>query len=211
MLNESEERLMAIQKTMRALADPIRREILNMLKAGRMSAGDITEKFEVTGASVSRHLSVLKEADLIRDTREGKFIYYELNASVLEEIMLWISGLKGDSNNAEEKYNSNNHRVGHKLYPDDSRLNILEEAARSLSCSLGFRRRCRQLRRKGVFRLLDAVDNVCNFLALPFAYLQGFEQQKSARQGLWHDNMDNARYVAFRGGNILFRCYRQGT
>jgi DNA-binding transcriptional ArsR family regulator len=103
MLNESGERIMAIQKTMRALADPIRREILNMLKAGRMSAGDITEKFEVTGASVSRHLSVLKEADLIRDTREGKFIYYELNASVLEEIMLWISGLKGDSNNAEEK------------------------------------------------------------------------------------------------------------
>ncbi len=94
---------MAIQKTMRALADPIRREILNMLKAGRMSAGDITDRFDVTGASVSRHLSVLKDADLIRDTREGKFIYYELNASVLEEIMLWISGLKGDNDNAEEK------------------------------------------------------------------------------------------------------------
>lgn len=103
MLNESEETSMAIQKTMRALADPIRREILNMLKAGRMSAGDITERFDVTGASVSRHLSVLKDADLIRDTREGKFIYYELNASVLEEIMLWISGLKGDNDNAEEK------------------------------------------------------------------------------------------------------------
>ncbi len=103
MLNESEEMGMAIQKTMRALADPIRREILNMLKSGRMSAGDITERFDVTGASVSRHLSVLKEADLIRDTREGKFIYYELNASVLEEIMLWISGLKGDNDNAEEK------------------------------------------------------------------------------------------------------------
>ena len=94
---------MAIQKTMRALADPIRREILNMLKSGRMSAGDITDRFDVTGASVSRHLSVLKEADLIRDTREGKFIYYELNVSVLEEIMLWISGLKGDNDNAEEK------------------------------------------------------------------------------------------------------------
>ena len=103
MLNESEEINMAIQKTMRALADPIRREILNMLKSGRMSAGDITERFDVTGASVSRHLSVLKDADLIRDTREGKFIYYELNASVLEEIMLWISGLKGDNDNAEEK------------------------------------------------------------------------------------------------------------
>jgi DNA-binding transcriptional ArsR family regulator len=103
MLNKNKERLMAIQKTMRALADPIRREILNMLKSGRMSAGDITDRFDVTGASVSRHLSVLKDADLIRDTREGKFIYYELNASVLEEIMLWISGLKGDNDNAEEK------------------------------------------------------------------------------------------------------------
>jgi DNA-binding transcriptional ArsR family regulator len=102
MLSESEEITVSIQKTMRALADPIRREILNMLKSGRMSAGDITEKFDVTGASVSRHLSVLKEADLIRDTREGKFIYYELNASVLEEIMLWITGLKGDNENDQK-------------------------------------------------------------------------------------------------------------
>ena len=90
---------MALQQTLRALADPIRREILNLLKAGRMSAGDICAHFEVTGASISRHLSVLKEADLIRDAREGKFIYYELNASVLEEIMLWITGLKGDNEN----------------------------------------------------------------------------------------------------------------
>lgn len=91
---------MALQNTLKALADPIRREILNMLKQGRMSAGDITDRFDVTGASISRHLSVLKDADLIRDTREGKYIYYELNASVLEEIMLWVSDLKGDSNNA---------------------------------------------------------------------------------------------------------------
>lgn len=90
---------MSLQQTMRALADPIRREILNLLKSGRMSAGDITEHFDVTGASVSRHLSVLKEADLIRDQREGKFIFYELNASVLEEIMLWIADLKGESEN----------------------------------------------------------------------------------------------------------------
>ncbi len=87
---------MGIQQTLKALSDPIRREILNMLKSGRMSAGEITDKFDVTGASVSRHLSVLKEADLIRDKREGKFIFYELNASVLEEIMLWITDLKGD-------------------------------------------------------------------------------------------------------------------
>ena len=90
---------MGIQNTMKALSDPIRREILNLLKQGRMSAGDIVERFEVTGASISRHLSVLKEADLIRDKREGKYIYYELNASVLEEIMLWIADLKGDNQN----------------------------------------------------------------------------------------------------------------
>ena len=60
------------------------------------SAGDIAQHFDVTNASISRHLSVLKEADLIRDTREGKFIYYDLNTSVLEEIMLWISDLKGE-------------------------------------------------------------------------------------------------------------------
>ena len=93
---------MALQQTMRALADPIRREILNLLKGGRMSAGYICDHFDVPGASISRHLSVLKEADLIRDTREGKFSYYELNASVLEEIMLWISGLKGENDNAEK-------------------------------------------------------------------------------------------------------------
>lgn len=90
---------MGLQNTMKALSDPIRREILNLLKEGRMSAGDIVEHFDVTGAAISRHLSVLKDADLIRDRREGKYIYYELNASVLEEIMLWIAELKGDSRN----------------------------------------------------------------------------------------------------------------
>ena len=88
---------MGLQNTLKALADPIRREILNLLKKGRLSAGEIADHFSVTGASVSRHLSVLKDADLIRDTREGKYIYYELNASVLEEIMLWITDLKGGS------------------------------------------------------------------------------------------------------------------
>ena len=90
---------MALQHTLKALADPIRREILQMLRAGRLSAGEISGHFPVTDASISRHLSVLKDADLIRDTREGKFIYYELNASVLEEIMLWISELKGANEN----------------------------------------------------------------------------------------------------------------
>ena len=87
---------MSLQNTLRALADPIRREILNLLKTGRLSAGEITEHFDVTGAAISRHLSVLKDADLIRDTREGKFIYYDLNTSVLEEILLWIGDLKGE-------------------------------------------------------------------------------------------------------------------
>ena len=87
---------MGIQNTLKALSDPIRREILNLLKSGRMAAGEIAAHFPVTDASISRHLSVLKEADLIRDTREGKFIYYDLNASVLEEVMLWIADLKGD-------------------------------------------------------------------------------------------------------------------
>ena len=87
---------MGIQHTMKALSDPIRREILGLLKTGRLSAGEIAEHFPVSGAAISKHLSVLKEADLIRDTREGKFIYYELNASVLEEVMLWLTGLKGE-------------------------------------------------------------------------------------------------------------------
>ena len=88
---------LSLQNTLKALSDPIRREILNLLKIGRLSAGEICDHFDVTGASISRHLSVLKEADLIRDTREGKFIYYDLNASVLEEILLWVKDLKGEA------------------------------------------------------------------------------------------------------------------
>ena len=87
---------MSMQDTLQALADPTRRETLNLLKQSRMSAGEISNHFSISGAAVSRHLSVLKEADLIRDEREGKYIYYELNATVLEEILLWISELKGE-------------------------------------------------------------------------------------------------------------------
>lgn len=89
---------MGLHDTLRALSDPIRREILTMLRKGRLSAGEIGDAFPVSGAAISRHLAVLKDADLVRDCREGKFIYYELNASVLEEVMLWISDLKGDAN-----------------------------------------------------------------------------------------------------------------
>ena len=91
---------MGLQQTLKALADPIRREILNLLKKGRMPAGEITAHFSVSAPAISRHLSVMKEADLIRDTREGKFIYYEINTSVLEETMLWLADLKGDGGNA---------------------------------------------------------------------------------------------------------------
>ena len=87
---------MGLQNTMKALADPTRREILNLLKSGTRSAGEISEHFDITAAAISRHLAVLKEADLIEDAREGKFIYYTLNASVLEEILLWITELKGE-------------------------------------------------------------------------------------------------------------------
>ncbi len=81
---------MALQETLKALVDPTRRQILKLLKTGRKSAGEIGENFAITGAAISRHLSVLKEAGLIRDKREGKFIYYEVNLSVLEELLAWL-------------------------------------------------------------------------------------------------------------------------
>ena len=88
---------MGLQNTIKALSDPIRRGILELLKSGRLSAGDIAGHFPASGAAVSKHLSVLKEADLIRDVRDGKFIFYELNTSVLEEVMLWLTNLKGEA------------------------------------------------------------------------------------------------------------------
>ena len=87
---------MGLQQTLKALADPTRREILNLLKRGKKSAGEISEHFDITAAAIARHLSVLKEADRIEDTRDGQYIFYTLNASVLEEIMLWITDLKGE-------------------------------------------------------------------------------------------------------------------
>ena len=72
-----------------------------LLRDGRKSAGELADHFAISAAAVSRHLSVLKEADLIRDDRRGKFIFYELNASVLEEILLWLTRLKGDEQHVE--------------------------------------------------------------------------------------------------------------
>lgn len=85
---------MGIQDTMRALSDPTRREILAMLRRGRLAAGEIAEKFDMSAPAVSKHLNVLKAADLIRDAREGKHIYYELNASVLDEVLMWLTDLR---------------------------------------------------------------------------------------------------------------------
>jgi DNA-binding transcriptional ArsR family regulator len=86
---------MALSETMKALSDPVRREILEMLKSGRRSAGDIASRFSLTGATVSYHLSQLKKADLILENKEKSFIFYELNLSVFEELLSWIYGLGG--------------------------------------------------------------------------------------------------------------------
>ena len=88
---------MGFSDTMKALSDPVRREILNMLKGGSMTAGDIAARFDMTGATVSYHLAQLKKAGLVTEKREKNFIYYTLNASVLEEVLLWIQTLKGDA------------------------------------------------------------------------------------------------------------------
>ena len=87
---------MGIQNTLKAIADPTRRTILNLLKKGRLSAGEIAEHFDMSMPAVSKHLNILKEADLIRDQREGKYIFYELNASVLDEALLWLKDLRGE-------------------------------------------------------------------------------------------------------------------
>ena len=87
---------MSLQDTLKALSDPTRREILQMLREGGKSAGEISDKFDITAAAISRHLSVLKDADLIRDQRDGKFIIYTLNTSVLEDVLFWVSNLKGE-------------------------------------------------------------------------------------------------------------------
>jgi len=92
---------MRFQETFKALSDKTRREILTLLKNGAMTAGEISGQFQMTGATVSHHLSVLKSAELISDDKRGKYIYYELNMSVIDEIMNWIVLLKGDENHEE--------------------------------------------------------------------------------------------------------------
>lgn len=90
---------MSFAQTFKALSNPVRREILDLLKGGKLSAGEIAERFELTGATISHHLSILKKADLILETREKNFIFYELNTSVLEDMLVWLTDLKGSKNN----------------------------------------------------------------------------------------------------------------
>lgn len=92
---------MSFAETFKALSYPVRREILVLLKGGRMSAGEIGSHFDMTGATISYHLSVLKKADLVWETKEKNFVYYELNTSVVEEIMVWLSELRGGHGNDE--------------------------------------------------------------------------------------------------------------
>lgn len=87
-----------LQETMKALSDPTRRRILELLKRGPMAAGDLLKEFDMTGATLSHHLSILKKRDLVSDTKKGTFIYYELNTSVMEGILAWVSSLIGDKN-----------------------------------------------------------------------------------------------------------------
>lgn len=89
---------MAFADTFKALSDPVRREILTMLKEKRMSAGDIAGRFDMTNATVSYHLNILKKAELVFEEKEKNFVYYSLNTSIVEEVMLWLSELRGDTN-----------------------------------------------------------------------------------------------------------------
>ena len=93
---------MGLSETMKALSDPARREILNLLKTGSMTAGDIAGHFDMTAATVSYHLSQLKRAGLIFESRRKNYIYYSLNASVLEEVLLWLEGVKGERKNEDQ-------------------------------------------------------------------------------------------------------------
>ncbi len=88
---------MGLNETLKAVSDPVRRDILQMLKGGRKSAGEIAQQFNLTGATVSYHLAKLKAADLIAEQKHKNFIYYELNTSVFEEVLTWIYSLGGNN------------------------------------------------------------------------------------------------------------------
>lgn len=94
---------MGFPETFKALSDPVRREILTMLKEGRKSAGEIGQKFDMTGATISYHLNILKKAELVFEEKEKNFIYYNLNLTVFEEIMMWVTQFTGKKEDASEE------------------------------------------------------------------------------------------------------------
>ena len=94
---------MSFAETFKALADPVRREILQLLKNGKLSAGEIGSHFDMTGATISYHLSVLKKADLVWETKVKNYVFYELNTTVVEEVLLWLTELTGGNKNDEKK------------------------------------------------------------------------------------------------------------
>ena len=121
---------MSFANTFKALSHPVRREILDLLKMGKMSAVEIADQFELTGATISHHLSVLKQADLVVESREKNFIYYELNTSVLEDMMVWLADLKGSKKDENELKNIRTN----KCYDSVARacgLFLLESATRN--------------------------------------------------------------------------------
>ncbi|GAX46552.1 autorepressor SdpR family transcription factor [Pseudolactococcus reticulitermitis] len=89
---------MSLQVTLKAISNPVRRDILTLLKSGQLSAGEISDQFALSGATISNHLKQLKTADLIRESKYKNFIYYELNLSVFEETLLWLKGFTGETN-----------------------------------------------------------------------------------------------------------------
>lgn len=97
--NKKGVKTLAFADTFKALSDPVRREILQLLKNGKLSAGEIASHFDISGATISYHLKILKKADLVWETKVKNFIYYELNTSIVEEILLWLKDLKGDNEN----------------------------------------------------------------------------------------------------------------
>ncbi len=119
---------MAFAETFKALSDPVRRDILTLLKGGPKSAGEIGSHFDMTGATISYHLSILKKADLVYETRKKNYIYYALNTSVLEEVMLWISELKGDDEN-EKKENAVSDHSGDHPSAGTGRTDSMEQAS----------------------------------------------------------------------------------
>ena len=95
-------KFMGFAETFKALSDPVRREILMILREGSLSAGEIGAHFDMTGATISYHLRILKKAGLVFEKKEKNFIYYDLNTSVVEELLLWLKDLKGDESHDEK-------------------------------------------------------------------------------------------------------------